>query len=286
MDCQILLRIVCEDRPGIIAAASNFIHLFGGNIVDLNHHSDEEARAFFLRMRISLPAGQREAALAIDRDARFNELAQRFGWSFTVHDAARRPRIAVLVSKTDHCLYELILKSRDGFLNAEIACVISNHPDLQAVATRFELPFRHLPVIDGAKERQEDALDGILHEHGVEAVVLARYMQILTPGFVRRWPYRIINVHHGFLPAFAGARPYHRAWERGVKIIGATAHYATEDLDEGPIIFQDVIPVPQNPSVQELIESGRDVERKVLVNGVKLHLEHRVFRHQHRTIIL
>jgi formyltetrahydrofolate deformylase len=269
----------------VIAAIAGFIHQeLGGNILDLHHHTEEEDRLFFLIARFSLPeANVRRVASLADQPV-FRALEEAFGWSYAVYDLTVKPRVAILVSKTDHCLYELILKTKEGYLNADLCCVLSNHDDLAPVAERFGLPFRYFPMRE--KAEQEARIEETMTEYRVDTVVLARYMQILSSDFIRRWEGRIINVHHGFLPAFKGARPYHQAWKRGVKIIGATAHYATEDLDEGPILYQDVTPVRNNLSVKEFVQRGKDIERKVIVEGLKLHLERRVFLREGRTIIL
>jgi formyltetrahydrofolate deformylase len=280
------IKISCRDRPGIIAAVTRFIHHeLGGNILDLNHHSEEEGHIFFLLSRFTLPPESEPLLHLLNEQPAFQELKRTYDWSFSVYDPALKPKIALLVSTTDHCLYELILKVQEGYLDTEIACVLSNHTTLERVARQFDLPFHYFPTGDD-RAGQEALLDEALRRYNVDTVVLARYMQILSNEFIRRWEGRIVNVHHGFLPAFKGARPYHQAWKRGVKLIGATAHYATEDLDEGPILYQDVAPVRNNLSVKAFIQSGRDIERKVIVEGLKLHLERRVFLYEGRTIIL
>ncbi len=286
MPPQYALRIACADRPGILAALTGFLwNDLGGNILDLNHYTDDENARFFFLCRFT-PLNEASPPRAdLMEYPRFRELHEIYEWDARLYDLSVKPRVALLVSKTDHCLYELILKTREGYLNADLCCVLSNHETLAPIARYFGLPFHHFPMT-GDRAAQEANLEASLRDYGAENVALARYMQILSAGFTQRWSGRVINVHHGFLPAFKGARPYHQAWERGVKIIGATAHYATEDLDEGPILYQDVIPVKNNWSVKGFIEAGRDIERKVIVEGLKLHLDRRVFLHHGRAIVL
>jgi formyltetrahydrofolate deformylase len=278
------LKIVCRDRPGIIAAITGFVHNdLDGNVLNLTHYTGEAANLFFFLVRFTTEDGEKMADLGADPV--FRAMTEKYDWTFRVYDASDRPVVGVLVTQTDHCLYEILLKARSGYLKAEIACILSNRDTLEPVARQFGLTFHHL-TIDGDKAAQEAKVESLLLDYRVEAVALARYMQVLSEEFTRRWEHRVVNVHHGFLPAFKGARPYHQAWERGVKIIGATAHYATVDLDEGPILYQDVAPVRDNLSVRGFIEAGQDIERRVIVEGLKLHLEHRVFVYEGRTIIL
>jgi formyltetrahydrofolate deformylase len=278
------LKIVCRDRPGIIAAIAGFIfNELSGNVLNLTHYTGEAENLFFFLVRFS--TGQEARMAGLGSDPAFRVMTEEYGWTFRVYDLSVKPVVGVLVTQTDHCLYEILLKSRSGYLNAEIACILSNRDTLEPVAREFGLPFHYLPI-EGDRAAQEAKVEALLREYRVETVALARYMQVLGAEFTRRWERRVINVHHGFLPAFKGARPYHRAWERGVKIIGATAHYATSDLDEGPILYQDVAPVRDNLSVKGFIEAGQDIERRVIVEGLKLHLEHRVFVYEGRTIIL
>ena len=277
------LLVSCPDRTGLIAALSEFVFRHGGNIVDLDQHAERESGRFF--MRLVFEAG----ALDLDRPSlasAIGELASRFDMAWELAWSDARPRIAVLASKMPHCLYEILLSAQLDELGGDVVMVVSNHEDPSAAVCRhFDVPFTHVPVEATdratAEARQQALLDGL----GVDLVVLARYMQILSPGFVARWPGKIINIHHSFLPAFVGARPYHQAKERGVKVIGATAHYVTAELDQGPIIEQDVCRVTHRDEVDDLVRKGRDLERQVLTRALRSHLQRRVLIHQNRTIV-
>jgi formyltetrahydrofolate deformylase len=272
------LKAVCPDRPGIVAAVAEALASKGGNILDLAQHTVVERSLFLLRAVVEAPAPIQN----------FESTAAKLSMRFELHDLAKRPKVAILVSKTAHCLYELLLKHEDGHLPCEFSSVIGNHSDLESVASHFKLPFHHVPVASGAEgqAQHEAKIQEILSASGVELVVLARYMRVLTPSFVKQWDSRVLNIHHGFLPAFSGARPYAQAWDKGVKIIGATAHFATAELDAGPIVAQDVLHVSDRSSVEELSDLGKDVERQVLVRALKTVLEHRVFVEGGRTFIL
>jgi formyltetrahydrofolate deformylase len=280
-----VLRLIvqCPDRPGIVAAVSRFLFEHGANIMQADQFSTEEGSGrFFLRIEFQA------AALDADRDAlaaQFQrEIAGPFemDWRFA---GERRQRVALMVSRTEHCLMELLWRWRRKELAIDIPLVISNHADLRADVEAFGIPFHHLPVTAKSRAEQETAVRALLAEHAIDLVVLARYMQILTGDFVDAYAGRIINIHHSFLPAFAGADPYGRAFERGVKIIGATAHYATEDLDEGPIIEQDVVRVSHRDARDDLVRLGREVERSVLARAVQWHIEDRVFVYGNRTVV-
>ncbi len=277
-----ILRVRCADRTGIIAALSDFVFRHGGNILDLDQHSDPEGPSFFMRLEWSL---ERFTLDAEGARLGLEMYARSFGleWELTFDD--RRDRVAVFCSKEPHCLYDLLLRQRLGELPGDVVLVVSNHEDARAAADYFGVPFVLTPVTKDDKEKAEAHQLELLAAHGVDLVVLARYMQILSPAFVERWRGRIINIHHSFLPAFAGARPYHQAKARGVKLIGATAHYATEDLDEGPIIEQDVARVTHRDEAADLVRKGRDLERQVLARAVRLHLQRRVLLDGRRTII-
>ncbi len=277
-----ILRVRCADRQGIIAALSDFVFRHGGNILDLDQHSDPEGPRFFMRLEWSLDR------FTLDADGvrlGLEMYSRSFGleWELTIND--RRDRVAVFCSKEPHCLYDLLLRQRLGELPGDVVLVVSNHEDARSAADYFGVPFALTPAAKENKEKTEARQLELLAEHGVGLVVLARYMQILSPDFVERWRGRIINIHHSFLPAFAGARPYHQAKAHGVKLIGATAHYATEDLDEGPIIEQDVVRVTHRDEVEDLVRKGRDLERQVLARAVRLHLQRRVLLDGRRTII-
>jgi len=276
------LLVSCPDRPGIVAAVTGFLYRHGANIIDLQQHStDPEGGRFFMRLefdatRLDLrPEGLRVA---------FAEVARRFGMDWRIAYAERVKRTAILVSKADHALLELLWRWRRGELATEVIMVIGNHPDLAPYAREFGVPFHHVPVAEGGMAEAEAEMLRLL-EGRVDLVVLARYMRILSADFVGHFPNRIINIHHSFLPAFAGARPYHQAYARGVKIIGATAHYVTPELDAGPIIEQDVVRVSHRDGVRDLIEKGRDLERQVLARAVKWHLEDRVLVYQNKTVV-
>ncbi|MFE7195130.1 formyltetrahydrofolate deformylase [Microbacterium oxydans] len=275
------LLIACDDQPGIVAAVAGVLAHHGANIISLDQHStDSEGGRFFQRTVIHLD-GLAAARPALEAD--IAAVAERFGMEWSLHDVARRKRVAIFVSKYDHCLMELLWRTQRGQLDIDITMVVSNHPDLAEAVRSFGVPFVHIPSGDKAamEERQLELLRG-----NVDLVVLARYMQILTDDFITRLEAPVINIHHSFLPAFIGANPYARAKDRGVKLIGATAHYATADLDEGPIIEQDVTRVTHSESAAELQSRGADVERLVLARAVQWHAEDRVIVHGKSTVIL
>jgi len=276
------LLVSCSDRTGLVAALSEFVFEYGGNILDADQHAEVETGLFFMRLVWDLAAfklarPQIQSALEL--------LATRFqlAWELTYSDV--RPRVAVFASRSPHCLYDLLLAHQLDELGGDLVAVVSNHEDLKSVAGHFGVRFEHIPVDAGDKSRAEAAAQRLLSELSVDLLVLARYMQILSPEFVTRWPSRIINIHHSFLPAFVGAKPYHQAKERGVKVIGATAHYVTSELDQGPIIEQDVLRVSHRDDVDELVRKGGELERRVLTRAVRLHLERRVLVSGNRTIV-
>jgi formyltetrahydrofolate deformylase len=276
------LLVSCRDRSGLVAALSDFVFRNGGNILDADQHSDRETGLFFMRLAWDMQS------FRLDRAQIAGALAQLAGsfelrWEITYSDA--RPRVAVFASKIPHCLYDLLLAHQLGELGGELPIIISNHADLRPVAGHFGVRFEHLPVDPSDKPAAEAEQQRLLADLDIDLVVLARYMQILSPAFVERWQGRIINIHHSFLPAFVGARPYHQAKERGVKVIGATAHYVTSQLDQGPIIEQDVCRVSHRDDVEELIKKGRELERQVLTRAVRAHLERRVLISGNRTIV-
>ncbi|MGX1792752.1 formyltetrahydrofolate deformylase [Microbacterium sp. NPDC055312] len=275
------LLIACDDQPGIVAAVAGVLAAHGANIISLDQHStDEEGGRFFQRTVIHLEG---LSAKRPELEASIAEVADRFGMEWSLHDSSKRKRVAIFVSKYDHCLLELLWRTQRGELDIDVTMVISNHPDLAESVRSFGVPFMHIPSGDKAamEARQLELLQG-----NVDLVVLARYMQILTDDFIERLGAPVINIHHSFLPAFIGANPYARAKDRGVKLIGATAHYATADLDEGPIIEQDVTRVTHAESAAELQRRGADVERYVLARAVKWHAEDRVIVHGRSTVIL
>jgi formyltetrahydrofolate deformylase len=276
------LLVSCSDRTGLVAALSEFVFEYGGNILDADQHAEVETGLFFMRLVWDL-AGFKLARPQIQ--SALELLATRFelSWELTYSDV--RPRVAVFASRSPHCLYDLLLAHQLDELGGDLVAVVSNHEDLRSVAGHFGVRFEHIPVDAGGKPSAEAAVQRLLSELSVDLLVLARYMQILTPEFVTRWPSRIINIHHSFLPAFVGAKPYHQAKERGVKVIGATAHYVTSELDQGPIIEQDVLRVSHRDDVDELVRKGGELERRVLTRAVRLHLERRVLVSGNRTIV-
>jgi formyltetrahydrofolate deformylase len=275
-----VLLLSCPDQRGVVHAVAEFLLGLKGNIVHAEQHIDVESGVFFQRVEFDAD-GVSADGLAED----FAPVARRFGMTARVRMMDDRPRVAVLVSREPHCLTDLLARWRSGELPAELAVVVSNHPDHAELAAFYGLPYVHLPISDGAKPEQERQLLTALAGHDVELVVLARYMQILGPSVLDAYPSRIINIHHSFLPAFVGARPYHQAQQRGVKLIGATAHYATAELDEGPIIAQDVTSVSHRDSVDDMIRKGRDLETHVLARAVRAHVEHRTLVYGNKTIV-
>jgi formyltetrahydrofolate deformylase len=277
------LLVSCVDRPGIVAALSRFLADRGANIIQSDQHTtDPEGGSFFMRTEFRLD-GLEAQADALER-AFGEEVAEPFAMDWQMRYASRRKRVAVLVSRHDHCLAELLWRWRRGELYADIPLVVSNHPEMESEAARFGVRFEHIPVTPDTKPAAEAALLELLGG-SFDLIVLARYMQILSPTFLAATRTPIINIHHSFLPAFAGANPYARAYERGVKLIGATAHYVTEELDAGPIIEQDVARVTHRENVEALERAGADLERIVLLRAVRWHIEDRVLAHGNRTIV-
>lgn len=277
------LLISCPDRPGIVSEVSRFLFEQGANIIHSDQHSTDPAGGFFF-MRIQFDLENLEQKLPVLQD-QFLKTAETFGMSWSIRSASEKRRLALFATKEDHCLQDLLWRWSIGELPAEISMVVSNHPDLEPVAARFNVPYHHVPVTPGKQEEAEETHLQLLEEKGVDTVILARYMQIIPPRMIRRYPNRIINIHHSFLPAFAGARPYAQAFERGVKIIGATAHYVTEELDQGPIIEQNVERVDHRSQVEDLKRIGRDVERMVLARAVQWHLKDRTIVHGNKTVV-
>jgi formyltetrahydrofolate deformylase len=272
----------CPDQPGIIAAATAFVAGHGGNVIDLQQHTDHTDQAFFLRLEFELDGFDLARE---DIVGAFAPLAERFAMRATVGFSDQRPRLGLLASHQAHCVHDLLHRWREGELAVDIPVLVSNHPDHEAAAAWFGVEHHHLPIVDGDKAAQEAQVRAVLRSHDVDLVVLARYMQILSPGFCDEWAGRIINIHHSFLPSFQGARPYHQAHERGVKLIGVTAHYATAVLDDGPIIDQDVLRVSHRDDVDELRRKGRDLEVAVLARAVRAHVEHRTLIFGRRTVV-
>jgi formyltetrahydrofolate deformylase len=277
------MLISCPDRPGIVAAVSQFLYEQGANIVSSDQYTmNPEGGMFFIRIEFDLQDLDRELP-KLQED--FVRVADRFQMKWHIFRASRKKRIAIFVSKEDHCLLELLWQWQAGDLDAEIAMVISNHPDMRQLVESFDIPYHHIPVTPETKAEAERQQLEKMHEGKVDLVVLARYMQIISPRFIEFFPNRIINIHHSFLPAFVGGKPYQQAYDRGVKIIGATAHYVTEELDGGPIIEQDVQRVSHRDDVASLKRIGRNIERTVLARAVKWHLEDRIIVYQNKTVV-
>lgn len=277
-----VLTIVCPDAIGIVAAVAGYLSGQDIFIDESSHFGDPETRRFFMRTRFTPPEGFSRTRFTEG----FEPIAQRFGMEWRVHDLKILPRVLVMVSRHDHCLNDLLYRYRTGSLHMQLPAIVSNHMDLASLAERHRVPYFHIPVRSESKTQAEARLLEIIEDTQAELIVLARYMQVLSPALCERFPGRVINIHHSFLPSFKGARPYHEAHARGVKLIGATAHYVTAELDEGPIIEQSVERVDHTQSVEDLAAVGRDVERLTLARAVKLHLEHRVFLNGRRTVVL
>ncbi|MGH7434718.1 MAG: formyltetrahydrofolate deformylase [Polyangiaceae bacterium] len=276
------LLVSCPDRRGIVAALAQTLYGHGAGIVEADQHTDTATAQFFQRIVIDFSEMHTDR-VAIERA--IAEVATRFTMSYRLQYAEPHKRVAIFVSRFGHCLHDLLWRHRVGELPCAVHLVVSNHGDLAGVADHYGVPFHHIPVERSAKDEAEARALGLLEEHAVDLVVLARYMQIVSPQFVERYQSRIINIHHSFLPAFVGSRPYDQAQERGVKLIGATAHYVTRDLDEGPIIEQDVTRISHRDAVDDLVRKGRDLERVVLARAVRLHLEDRVLVFGNKTVV-
>ena len=274
------LLITCPDRKGLVAGISEFLYLHGANIV----HADQHQDGVLFLMRIEWEIEGFDLSLFDFRHA-FGPLAAKFGMHWRIEESGSRPRMAIFVSSYDHCLVDLLYRHRSGELHCDIPLVIGNHAETQDLAAFYGIPFHLVEVEKGRKEEAEALQLQLLRHHDIDFVVLARYMQVLSGEFVSEYPERIINIHHSFLPAFHGARPYHRAFERGVKLIGATAHYVTDMLDEGPIIEQDVIRVSHRDALPDLIQKGKDLEKIVLSRAVRWHLENRIIVTSGKTVV-
>ena len=281
MTRRLVLTVACPDRIGIVAAVSRVFAERGCNTLRSAQFEDEESRRFFLRTVVALPEGLTQAGV----EAALAPVAADFGMTARMYDADRKARVLVMVSRFGHCLNDLVFRAQSGALPIEIAGVVSNHTDFERLARHADLDFHHLPMTPDTKAAQEAELARIVEASGAELIVLARYMQVLSPEFCGRFPERILNIHHSFLPSFKGAKPYHRAHARGVKLIGATAHYVTADLDEGPIIEQGVERVTHAASPDDLVAIGRDIEAVVLARAVKWWAERRVLLNGARTVV-
>ncbi len=278
-----ILLLSCPDRKGIVAEVSHFVYANNGNILHSDQHTDTDAGVHFMRVEWDLA----DFEFSTDRIAdAFSPLAEKFQMDWELHFSNQTPRMAIFVSRINHCLYDLLWRVWSGEFKAEIPVIISNHPDLAPIAEFFGIDFRVFPINADNKQKVEQEQLQLLQSLDIDLIALARYMQILSPQFIQQYRNRIVNIHHSFLPAFAGPRPYEQAFKRGVKIIGATSHYATEDLDQGPIIEQDVERVTHRDNVESLIRKGKNLEKKVFAQAIKLHLEHKIIVFNNKTMIL
>jgi len=275
-----VLLLSCKDRRGLISRISHFVFERGGNILDLDEHVDGEQ--FFIRLAWDM---RNFSVPEIDVTDAFVPLAKEFDAEFKINFTGKNLRTAIFVSKFDHCLQEILWRQRLGEFSIDIPLIVSNHEDLKLLADRYGIAYHIFPINKENRDAQEKKELALLKENRIDTIVLARYMQILSPQFVCEYPNRIINIHHSFLPAFAGSDPYRQAYERGVKIIGATSHYVTEELDEGPIIEQDIIRISHKDTVSDLVRKGRDLERLILARALYFHAQHRILVHGKRTIV-
>ncbi|HKL20762.1 MAG TPA: formyltetrahydrofolate deformylase [Tichowtungia sp.] len=281
-EASAILLISCPDQQGIVCAVTDFLMRHNGNIIDLEQHTDKSEGAFFMRVEWELDG------FALPRDQiseKFSLIADRHQMKAELHFSDYRPRMAIFVSKFSHCIHDLLARWHAGDSNADIPLIVSNHPDLEPLAKMYGIDYKLIPITKETKKEQEQKAIELMREYNIDLIVLARYMQILSDDFCSQFPNRIINIHHSFLPAFVGAKPYHSAHQRGVKIIGATSHYVTSDLDEGPIIEQEVMRVSHKDSVESLIRKGRDLEKLVLSRAVWAHLQNRVLAYKNRTVV-
>ncbi len=278
-----ILLIHCPDQQGIIATVTRYIHQKGGNIVYIDQHVDREQQKFFMRLEAEL---KNDGITLTDLKLDFEQkIALPYIMAWQLFEAYHTSKMAIFVSKYDHCLYDILGRYRSGELRVEISFILSNHADLQQIDKSFDIPFYHIPVAKETKAKAEERQLALLKEYQVDFIVLARYMQIVSSGLIDKYPYKIINIHHSFLPAFPGAKPYHSAFKRGVKIIGATSHYVTEELDAGPIIEQDISRVSHTHSVKDFIAKGRDLEKIVLARAIKLHIARKTMVYDNKTVI-
>ncbi len=277
-----ILLLTCPDRKGVVAAIADFIYRHNGNILHADEHGDLDSGMF--QMRVEFDPADFSIDLA-EFSKPFSPIAEKFEMNWRLAQSSYRPRMIILVSKHDHCLVDLLYRHKSGELACDIPLIISNHPDNQPIAEFYCIPYITVPVPKDNKCEAEQKILDLLKQHSPDFIVLARYMQILSNDFVNRYPHRIINIHHSFLPAFIGAKPYHQAFARGVKLIGATSHYVTEVLDDGPIIEQDVVRISHRDSLDDLLQKGRDLEKVVLSRAVRWHIENRVLLYGNKTVV-
>jgi formyltetrahydrofolate deformylase len=277
-----ILLLSCPDRKGLVATISDFIFRNNGNILHTDEHTDAELNLFLLRIEFD----PQDFAFDLDDFAqRFGPVATKFEMRWRLTRSNQRPRMAIFVSKYDHCLVDLLYRQQSGELKCDIPLIISNHPDCERHANFYRIPYHVISVTKEKKAEAEQQQTALLEQHKIDFIVLARYMQVLSNEFIAQYPNRIINIHHSFLPAFIGGKPYHQAFQRGVKLIGATSHYVTEVLDDGPIIEQDVVRISHRDTLEDLIEKGRDIEKVVLSRGVRWHIENRVLLYGNKTVV-
>ena len=281
-DRRFILSLSCPDRVGIVAAVSSFIASRQGWITEAQHHSDRSGQRFFMRQEVL--ADSLSLGLAEFRQ-QFAPIADQFQMTWKISDSAEKKRVVILVSKLEHCLYDLLARWQSKDLDVEISCVISNHPTFDRLIQWHGIPFYHVPVTPETRAEAENKIAHLFTAAQGDVMVLARYMQILSPQLCDRYPGQIINIHHSFLPSFVGAKPYHQAYDRGVKLIGATCHYVTSELDAGPIIDQDLVRIDHSDSVADLVRYGKDIEKTVLARGLRYHVEDRVLLHGNKTIV-
>jgi formyltetrahydrofolate deformylase len=277
------ILIHCPDKSGIICSVTGFIHAQDGNIIYIDQHVDKESGELFMRLESEFS----EENFTINNfKERFDaQLTEKFKINWSIHTDDKKPKMGLFVSKYNHCLYDLLSRFNSGELAVEIPFILSNHSDLAFVAEQFQIPFYHIPITKNTKDEAENQQLALLKKYQIDFIVLARYMQIVTRKIINEYPNRIINIHHSFLPAFAGAKPYHAAFKRGVKIIGATGHYVTEELDAGPIIEQDITPVSHTHTIDDFVAKGRDLEKIVLARAVKLHIQRKTMVYKNKTVI-
>lgn len=285
MASSFILTLSGPDRPGIVHAVTAFLVQHNLNIVDSSQFGDPTSKRFFMRMQFAPAAGSDEVPEFEQLRKAFEPTAQSFSMDYAIHPTNQRPRVLIMVSKIGHCLNDLLFRQSTGQLSIEVPLIISNHPDFAPLAAAYKIPFHHLPVTTDTKAQQEAQVLDLVREHNIDLIVLARYMQVLSPKLCEAMSGRIINIHHSFLPSFKGAKPYHQAYDRGVKIIGATAHFVTSDLDEGPIIEQNVVRVNHGMNPKELTHAGSNVESNVLATAVKYVTERRVLLNGHKTVV-
>jgi len=280
---RITILINCKDSKGIIASVTNFIHQQSGNIIYIDQHVDRIDEMFFMRLECEF--SKQLFSIQVFKKVFSEVIGDKFEMTWQLHDSDYKPKVAIFVSKYSHCLYDILSRYNSGELEVEIPIIISNHPELESIAKAFNIPYYCVKVTKDNKQQAEDEQLKLLKQYNIDFIVLARYMQIVSSKLISEYPEKIINIHHSFLPAFPGAKPYHSAYERGVKIIGATSHYVTEDLDEGPIIEQDITHVSHTHTIKDFILKGRDLEKIVLSRALKLHTKHKVMVYNNKTVV-